>query len=55
MPAFKLELGALDDSNPFHNDAKHGPNLYRVNEEYVKPVTLKAGGMSYALMKHPVP
>jgi len=24
-----------------------------VNEYYVKPVTRAAGGMSYALMKHP--
>ncbi|CAE7374945.1 unnamed protein product [Symbiodinium sp. CCMP2456] len=30
-----------------------GPNLYQVNEHYVKPLTLAAGGMSYALMKHP--
>ena len=25
----------------------------QVNTHYVKPVTLAAGGMSYALMKHP--
>ncbi|CAK9111975.1 Uncharacterized protein SCF082_LOCUS51933 [Durusdinium trenchii] len=30
-----------------------GPNLYQVNDHYVKPLTLAAGGMSYALMKHP--
>ncbi|OLQ15271.1 hypothetical protein AK812_SmicGene566 [Symbiodinium microadriaticum] len=39
--------------NPRHHDAKHGPNLYQVNEHYIKPLTLAAGGMSYALMKHP--
>lgn len=39
--------------NPRHHDAKHGPNLYQVNEHFVKPLTLAAGGMSYALMKHP--
>ncbi|CAJ1401015.1 unnamed protein product [Effrenium voratum] len=39
--------------NPSHNDRKRGPNLYQVNEHFVKPVTLAAGGMSYALMLHP--
>eukprot|EP00438_Fugacium_kawagutii_P009449 Skav202060 [mRNA] locus=scaffold1138:550298:555328:- [translate_table: standard] len=34
-------------------DEISGPNLYEVNEHFVKPVTRKAGGMSYALMKHP--
>lgn len=33
--------------------ANQGPNLYQVNDHYVKPLTLAAGGMSYALMKHP--
>lgn len=36
-----------------HVQPHRGPNLYEVNEHYVKPVTRKAGGMSYALMKHP--
>lgn len=40
-------------SNPRHGDPRHGPNLYQVNEHYVKPLTQAAGGMSYALMKHP--
>ncbi|CAL1160176.1 unnamed protein product [Cladocopium goreaui] len=39
--------------NPFHCDPKHGPNLYDVNTYLVKPLTRKAGGQSYALMKHP--
>ena len=30
-----------------------GPDLYEVNEHFVKPLTSAAGGMSYALMKHP--
>ena len=30
-----------------------GPNLYEVNDNFVKPLTQEAGGMSYALMKHP--
>ncbi|CAJ1432320.1 unnamed protein product, partial [Effrenium voratum] len=50
--------GQLIPDNPQHPDPGHwnrrlGPNLHQVNEHYVKPVTLKAGGMSYALMKHP--
>ena len=36
------------DEDPSLADPDHGPNLYLVNEQYVKPVTLKAGGMSYA-------
>ncbi|CAE7352571.1 unnamed protein product [Symbiodinium natans] len=40
-------------SNPQHGDPQHGPNLYQVNEHYVKPLTRAAGNMSYALMKHP--
>ncbi|CAE7310416.1 unnamed protein product [Symbiodinium sp. CCMP2456] len=39
--------------NPKHHLHAYGPNLYQVNTHYVKPVTLAAGGMSYALMKHP--
>ena len=39
--------------NPLHLDPKHGPNLYDVNTCVVKPMTLAAGGQSYALMKHP--
>ena len=49
--------GGLPDSdewpNKSHHCRKHGPNLYQVNLHYVKPLTFKAGGMSYALMKHP--
>ncbi|CAE6914109.1 unnamed protein product [Symbiodinium sp. CCMP2592] len=42
-----------DVPNAFHSDPHHGPNLYQVNQHFVKPVTWAAGGMSYALMKHP--
>ena len=49
--------GGIPDSeewpNKSHNCRKHGPNLYQVNLHYLKPLTLAAGGMSYALMKHP--
>lgn len=47
--------GLIDehDLNPHHHDPNYGPNLYQVKEQYVKPVTLKAGGTRYALMKHP--
>ena len=39
--------------NDLHWDPQHGPNLYDVNTYIVKPMTLAAGGASYALMKHP--
>eukprot|EP00929_Paragymnodinium_shiwhaense_P073241 TRINITY_DN3726_c0_g2_i1.p1 TRINITY_DN3726_c0_g2~~TRINITY_DN3726_c0_g2_i1.p1 ORF type:complete len:610 (-),score=45.74 TRINITY_DN3726_c0_g2_i1:86-1915(-) len=39
--------------NPYHDDPKIGPNLYRVNECYIKPKTREAGGMSWALMRNP--
>lgn len=39
--------------NPLHECSCHGPNLYQVNECFVKPKTLVAGGMSYALWLHP--
>ena len=43
--------------SPYHIGAwngaseEHGPSLYQVNRHVVKPVTLAAGGMSYALMR----
>jgi len=40
-------------SNDRHHDPRHGPNMYQVNEHFVKPLTRAAGGMSYALMLHP--
>jgi len=39
--------------DPLHECSCHGPNLYQVNEYFVKPKTLAAGGMSYALWLHP--
>eukprot|EP00434_Breviolum_minutum_P011968 symbB.v1.2.010552.t1/scaffold694.1/size172116/15 len=39
--------------DPLHNCSCHGPNLYQVNTYFVKPKTLAAGGMSYALWLHP--
>lgn len=38
--------------NPFHDHPDVGPNMYRVNECYIKPVTL-ALGTSWALMRNP--
>lgn len=35
------------------DDHTMGPNMYNVVENYIKPVTLAAGGMSWALMRHP--
>lgn len=37
----------------FHNDPKIGPSIYVVNKHYIRPETLRQGGMSWALMKHP--
>lgn len=40
--------GQLGPSDQLPKDDEHcGPNLYFVNEHYVKPITLEAGGMSY--------
>jgi hypothetical protein len=33
-------------------DCSHGPNVYTVTEQYIKPITQAAGGMSWALMRH---
>ena len=38
---------------PVYHFTDQGPDLYEVNEYFVKPLTRAAGGMSYALMKHP--
>lgn len=35
------------------NGLSTGPSIYQVNELYVKPTTQAAGGMSWALMRHP--
>ena len=47
------QIPCSEPRNSLHWDPGHGPNLYDVNSYVVKPVTLKAGGASYALMKHP--
>ena len=35
------------------SDLRHGPSMYTVNEQYIKPITAAAGRVSWALMKHP--
>eukprot|EP00931_Biecheleriopsis_adriatica_P055957 TRINITY_DN33175_c0_g1_i2.p1 TRINITY_DN33175_c0_g1~~TRINITY_DN33175_c0_g1_i2.p1 ORF type:complete len:613 (+),score=63.18 TRINITY_DN33175_c0_g1_i2:39-1841(+) len=35
------------------NDNEVGPNMYTVCGQYIKPLTQKAGNMSWALMRHP--
>eukprot|EP00928_Gymnodinium_smaydae_P000119 TRINITY_DN10045_c0_g1_i2.p1 TRINITY_DN10045_c0_g1~~TRINITY_DN10045_c0_g1_i2.p1 ORF type:complete len:610 (+),score=66.04 TRINITY_DN10045_c0_g1_i2:67-1830(+) len=40
-----------DNFNPV--DKRHGPNVYTVTEQFIKPRTAQAGGMSWALMLHP--
>mmetsp|Transcript_103664 Transcript_103664/g.288578 ORF Transcript_103664/g.288578 Transcript_103664/m.288578 type:complete len:539 (+) Transcript_103664:53-1669(+) len=39
--------------NSHHEDPDVGPSIYQVNEYYIKPTTLAAGGMSWALMRNP--
>jgi len=46
-------LQSESNPDPLHECSRHGPNLYQVNEYFVKPKTLAAGGMSYALWLHP--
>ena len=40
-----------DDFDP--SDKDYGPSIYTVNEQYIKPVTMKAGKISWALMRNP--
>merc|ERR1719469_1229394 len=42
-----------DDPNPYHWDPEVGPNMYSVNQYFVKPYTSRNGGMSYALLCNP--
>ena len=51
--AWRSDTIPSSEPNLRHWDPKHGPNLYDVNTYVVKPMTLAAGGVSYALMKHP--
>ena len=34
-------------------DQVYGPSIYTVTEQHIKPVTYRAGRMSWALMRHP--
>ncbi len=34
-------------------DRAIGPNMYTVVDQYIKPLTKAAGGMSWALLRHP--
>mmetsp|Transcript_115400 Transcript_115400/g.337443 ORF Transcript_115400/g.337443 Transcript_115400/m.337443 type:complete len:416 (-) Transcript_115400:53-1300(-) len=43
----------LDCTNDKHDDDLVGPNVHAVNDAVIKPRTREAGGMSWALMKHP--
>uniref|UniRef100_A0A7S2P3Q4 Uncharacterized protein n=1 Tax=Zooxanthella nutricula TaxID=1333877 RepID=A0A7S2P3Q4_9DINO len=45
---------APTDCDPFDPcDRKTGPCMYNVVQSYMKPLTAHAGGMSWALMRHP--
>ena len=53
-----IQLGEIqppsDGSDDFDfSDGIYGPSIYTVNEKYIKPVTSRAGMMSWALMLHP--
>ena len=41
-----------DGRDNFHDWPEYGPNIYTVNEQYIKPVTDRAGKMSWALMRN---
>eukprot|EP00928_Gymnodinium_smaydae_P000934 TRINITY_DN10343_c0_g1_i3.p1 TRINITY_DN10343_c0_g1~~TRINITY_DN10343_c0_g1_i3.p1 ORF type:complete len:587 (-),score=62.49 TRINITY_DN10343_c0_g1_i3:73-1833(-) len=42
------------DSDAFDlADRTYGPNVYTINEQYIKPITAEAGGPAWALMRHP--
>jgi len=42
------------EKDPFDpKDRTIGPSIYTVNDQYIKPITLDAGGQSWALMQHP--
>jgi len=42
------------ERDPFDpEDNRYGPNMYNVVESYIKPLSDNAGGMSWALMRHP--
>eukprot|EP00931_Biecheleriopsis_adriatica_P053063 TRINITY_DN30998_c0_g3_i1.p1 TRINITY_DN30998_c0_g3~~TRINITY_DN30998_c0_g3_i1.p1 ORF type:complete len:661 (+),score=67.53 TRINITY_DN30998_c0_g3_i1:93-1985(+) len=42
------------ERDPFDpHDHAFGPNMYTVVDQYVKPLTKTAGGMSWALLRHP--
>lgn len=47
----RIEPTSLDTFCPA--DRKTGPSIYTVTEQYIKPMTREAGGMSWALMLHP--
>eukprot|EP00929_Paragymnodinium_shiwhaense_P023439 TRINITY_DN14667_c0_g1_i4.p1 TRINITY_DN14667_c0_g1~~TRINITY_DN14667_c0_g1_i4.p1 ORF type:complete len:342 (-),score=39.90 TRINITY_DN14667_c0_g1_i4:144-1169(-) len=42
-----------DHPNADHDDPAVGPNIYAVCKHFIKPRTLEAGEVSWALMKHP--
>lgn len=52
-----FERGEIKDSeeypNVHHNNPRIGPNIYQVNTYFIKPVTERAGSISYALMLNP--
>mmetsp|Transcript_13404 Transcript_13404/g.29525 ORF Transcript_13404/g.29525 Transcript_13404/m.29525 type:complete len:667 (-) Transcript_13404:432-2432(-) len=49
----KGEIVPTDRDQFDPKDSVFGPAIYTINEQYIKPVTAKAGNMSWALMRNP--
>ena len=52
-----IKKGAIeppeDGTDDFLDSLEHGPSIYTVTEQHIKPVTELAGKMSWALMRNP--
>ncbi|CAJ1407690.1 unnamed protein product [Effrenium voratum] len=49
----KGDIRPTDRDQFLVKDKTIGPSVYTVTEQFIKPVTLKAGSVSWALLKHP--
>lgn len=53
MPSARNSFNKKSKSNPNHWADDVGPSMYDVNEQFLKPITAEAGGVSYAMMVNP--
>eukprot|EP00931_Biecheleriopsis_adriatica_P034180 TRINITY_DN19771_c0_g1_i2.p1 TRINITY_DN19771_c0_g1~~TRINITY_DN19771_c0_g1_i2.p1 ORF type:complete len:585 (-),score=57.58 TRINITY_DN19771_c0_g1_i2:82-1836(-) len=52
--SLKTESLLPTELDQFHvDDWSFGPSIYTINEQLIKPITARAGNMSWALMLHP--